>query len=52
MWFDDSMNEAYDKGFRPAIEDNGYRAVRIDREHYNDKIETIKLSQQFVVPVS
>ena len=39
MWFDGSMSEAYDKGFRPAIEDTGYRAVRIDREDYNHKID-------------
>lgn len=30
MWFDDEMNEAYDKGIKPAIERAGYRPLRID----------------------
>ena len=31
MWFDTSMDEAYEKGIRPAIEETGYRPLRIDR---------------------
>lgn len=39
MWFDDSMNEAYDKGIRPAIEDAGYKPVRIDQKDHDNKID-------------
>ena len=39
MWFDDEMNEAWVKGFRPGIEEAGYEAVRIDKKNYNDKID-------------
>ena len=39
MWFDDEMNEAWAKGFRPGIEEAGYEAVRIDKKNYNDKID-------------
>ena len=39
MWFDDSMNEAFDKGIQPAIEDAGYRALRIDLKPDVDKID-------------
>ena len=39
MWLDDSMNEAFDKGIQPAIEDSGYRALRIDRKPDVDKID-------------
>ena len=36
MWFDDSMNEAWDRGMAPAVRDAGYDPVRIDqREHVN-----------------
>ena len=39
MWLDDSMNEAFDKGIRPAIEAAGYSAMRIDRKLDVDKID-------------
>lgn len=39
MWFDDSMNEAYEKGIWPAITDAGYKAVRIDQKDHNNKID-------------
>ena len=32
MWFDDSMNEAYENGIEPAISEAGYTPLRIDRE--------------------
>lgn len=32
MWFDDSMNEVYEKGFIPAIEAAGYTPLRIDKD--------------------
>ena len=34
MWFDDSMNEVYEKGIRPAICAAGYEPVRIDRREF------------------
>ena len=39
MWFDDTMKDAYDQGISPAIEDAGYRAVRIDQKDHNNKID-------------
>jgi hypothetical protein len=39
MWFHSSMDEAYDKGIRTAIEDAGYRSVRIDQKDHNNKID-------------
>ena len=39
MWFDLSMDEAYQNGIQPAIEDAGYEAVRIDRKDHNNKID-------------
>lgn len=39
MWLDKSMDDVYDNGFRPAIEDAGYKAVRIDRQPNVDKID-------------
>ena len=32
MWFDASMNDVYEKGFRTAIEAAGYTPLRIDRK--------------------
>lgn len=32
MWFDDSMNEVYEKGFRAAIQAAGYTPLRIDQK--------------------
>ncbi len=39
MWFDSSMNDAYDRGLAPGIEDAGYRPLRIDRTEHNDRID-------------
>ena len=35
MWFDDSMNDVYDKAIAPAIEATGYKPLRVDREEGN-----------------
>lgn len=32
MWFDDSMDDVYEKGFRAAIEAAGYTPLRIDQK--------------------
>lgn len=39
MWFDESVDEAYDKGIEPAIRDAGYRPLRIDKKEHNNKID-------------
>ena len=39
MWLDKSMDDVYQNGLRPAIEEAGYKAVRIDREPNVDKID-------------
>lgn len=39
MWFDPSMESAYENGFRKAIEAAGYRSLRIDKKEHNNKID-------------
>ena len=39
MWFDSQMEEVYEKGIRPGIEDAGYKALRIDRKEHANKID-------------
>lgn len=39
MWFGQQMDEAFEMGFKPAIEDSGYQAFRIDRKDHNNKID-------------
>ena len=39
MWFDDSMDEVWERGFCPAIRDAGYEPVRIDRQEHVNKID-------------
>lgn len=39
MWFDESMNDAYEIGIAPAIQDAGYKSLRIDRKDHNNKID-------------
>ena len=39
MWFDESVNKAYEKGIEPAIRDSGYRPLRIDKKEHNNKID-------------
>ena len=39
MWFDKSVDEAYDKGIEPAIREAGYRPLRIDKKEHNKKID-------------
>ena len=39
MWFDDSMDKAWQEGFRPGIEEAGYKPLRIDRKEHNNKID-------------
>ena len=39
MWFSDEMKEPYEKGIRPAIEQLGYDAMKIDDKPDVDKID-------------
>lgn len=39
MWFDPSMQEAYDQGIDPAIRDAGYRPLRIDQKEHINRID-------------
>lgn len=39
MWFDDSMNTAYERGIALGIRDAGYKPLRIDRKDHNNKID-------------
>ncbi len=39
MWFDQSMNDAYEKGIAAGVRDAGYQPLRIDQKHHNNKID-------------
>ena len=39
MWFDESMDEVYDRAIKPAIEEAGYRPYRVDTEHFSGRID-------------
>ena len=39
MWFDDSMDEVWEKGIRPAITEAGYEPVRVDKQEHVNKID-------------
>ena len=39
MWFSDEMEEVYNKGIKPAIEEAGYKPMRIDQKPDLDKID-------------
>lgn len=39
MWFDETMDSAWEEGIRPAIEEAGYYPIRIDRTEFTDRID-------------
>ena len=39
MWFDESVSSAFEGGIRPAIEDAGYVALRIDQKEFVSRID-------------
>ena len=39
MWFDKSLVPVYNEAIGPAIENMGYEPIRVDREHFLDKID-------------
>ena len=45
MWFDDSMDQAFENGIVPAIEEAGYTPLRIDREEHVNKIDDEIIAQ-------
>lgn len=46
MWFDDSMDKAWESGFRPGIEEGtGVRPVRVDLQEHNEKICDVIISE-------
>lgn len=45
MWFDDSLNEIYDKAIAPGISDAGYTPHRVDKREHNEKIDDEIIAQ-------
>lgn len=45
MWFDDSLNEIYDKAIAPGISDAGYTPHRVDQRDHNRKIDDEIIAQ-------
>lgn len=39
MWFDPSLDDAWEVGIEPAIEDAGYTALRIDKKEHMNRID-------------
>jgi hypothetical protein len=39
MWFNPEMTEAWTEGIQPGLHEAGYRAIRVDRVEYNEKID-------------
>ena len=39
MWFGPTIDDAWEKGIRPGIEDSGYEPIRIDKTEFNDRID-------------
>ena len=39
MWFDPSMDDAWERGIKLGIEDSGYEPIRIDKTEFNDRID-------------
>ena len=45
MWFDESMDDAWEKGIKPAIEKAGYRPCRIDKERFAERIDVRMIAE-------
>jgi hypothetical protein len=39
MWFNELTSDAYANGIEPALIGTGYKAIRIDKKEYNNKID-------------
>jgi len=45
MWFDSSLDEAWEDGFKVALEKTGYDPLRIDLKEHNEKICDIIIAE-------
>lgn len=45
MWFDASMDDAYENGIDPGVRDAGFRPLRIDRKEHTNKIDDEIISE-------
>ncbi len=45
MWFNNELDNAYSDGFKRAIEEAGYRPLRIDKENFTGKIDDQIISE-------
>jgi len=57
MWFDPSFDEAWLNGFKIALEETGFKPIRIDKEEYGEKIcdkmiAEIRKSGLFIADIS
>ncbi len=39
MWLGESIADVYESGIRPAIDDSGFKPMRIDQENFTERIE-------------
>jgi len=39
MNFNSEFDSLYDEGMKKALEETGYKSIRVDREHHNEKID-------------
>jgi nucleoside 2-deoxyribosyltransferase len=39
MWFAEELNEAWENGFKPALQEVGFHPYRADQDEHNDKID-------------
>lgn len=39
MWFDNSLDDIWENGFKPALKATGFHPYRVDRDEHNDKID-------------
>lgn len=45
MWFDGSMDEAWESGFDPAIREAGYEPFRVDQHEHVNKIDDVIIAE-------
>jgi hypothetical protein len=45
MWFNPGLEDAYVKGFEPALRETGFLPYRVDKVHSSDKIDDRILSE-------
>ena len=45
MWFDHSMNNVWENGFKPGIEATGIKPMRVDLKEHNEKICDVIISE-------